>query len=53
MSKDYRDIKDIAKDVRAELKVKFPQCKFSVTTIERFTAARELRLLSWRHQWMR
>ena len=43
MSKDYRDIKDIAKDVRAELKVKFPQCKFSVT-IERFTGGRELRV---------
>ena len=43
MSNDYRDIKDIAKDVRAELKVKFPQCKFSVA-IERFTGGSELRV---------
>ena len=34
-------IKDIAKEVRAELKKKFPDCKFSVT-IERFTGGRAL-----------
>ena len=41
MSKDYRDIKDMAKDVRKELKAQFPKCKFSVT-IERFTGGQAL-----------
>ena len=41
MSKDYRDIKDIARSVRSELKVAFPECKFSVT-IDRFTGGQAL-----------
>ena len=36
-----RDIKDIAKDVRRELKKVFPECKFSVT-IDRFAGGQSM-----------
>ena len=38
-----RDIKDIAKDVRAKLKKQFPKCKFSVR-IERYSMGQSLHL---------
>lgn len=37
----YRDIKDIAKDVRKQLREEFPQCKFSVT-IYRFSMGQSM-----------
>ena len=37
----YRDIKDVAKDVRKQLKEEFPRCKFSVS-ISRFSMGQSL-----------
>jgi hypothetical protein len=37
----YRDLKDIAKDIRGQLKKEFPQCKFSVN-IDRFSMGESL-----------
>lgn len=39
--REYRDIKDIAKDVRQNLKETFPDCKFSVS-IERFSGGQAM-----------
>ncbi len=39
--RDHRDIAEIAKEVRANLKAEFPACKFSVT-IERYSMGRSL-----------
>ena len=41
MNEKYRDIKDTAKDVRRELKTRFPEWKFSVT-IDRFAGGQSL-----------
>ncbi len=38
---EHKNIKDIAKEVRAELKKEFPACKFSVT-IERYSGGQSL-----------
>lgn len=39
----YKDLKDIAKELRAQLKQEFPTCKFSVT-IERFSMGQALKV---------
>lgn len=38
----YQDIKEIAKQVRIELKKEFPDCKFSVR-IDRFSMGKEMK----------
>ena len=37
----HRDLKDIAKDIRKQLKKEFPKCKFSVT-IDRFSMGQSM-----------
>jgi hypothetical protein len=39
--KEYRDIKDIAREIRGKLKVEFPKCRFSVT-IERYSGGQSM-----------
>lgn len=43
MNDKYKDIKDIAKELRAQLKKEFPACKFSVT-IERFSMGQAMKV---------
>jgi len=39
----YRDIKEIAKDIRRQLRKEFPECKFSVT-IDRYSMGQSLNI---------